>query len=303
MDCSTYFTILDDVEPKPYEGSPYPTADTGRDARCVDWKAAKQLLEEAKSSSPGLSSTIQLEGRYGEPAYWFLEASLLPCAVYGPKENITCLSLAAIDEVFSSSQFDVDVPLLENLAPGIWKWSNHFSNFNHRIEHLHEMFFNAIQHIEEDKYLPSINAAVETTHLTYDSTFVRSRPRGERDEYVKLFFRLSSTVQQVEVSYFTLESALEGVGAWHGALFFAFGFLCIMSNILVDKFHVPESPTEGGEVVTGTPLDAEDPKCEAASQEPPQALSADGEDHEATKPVALGRRLSGAGVGLIQTAV
>ena len=257
----------------------------------MDWKATKEQLEEARSSSAGLSSRMQLEGRYGEPAYWFLEASLVPCAVYGPGENLTCVSPAAIDEIFLSSQFDVDVPLLENLAPGIWKWSNHFSNFNHRIEHLHEMFFNAIEHIEEDKYLPSINAPVETTHLTYDSTFVRSRPRGERDEYVKLFFRLSSTVQQVEVSYFTLESALEGVGAWHGALFFAFGFLCIMSNILVDKFHV-RSPAEA-QVVTGTPLDAEDPKSEA--QEP----SVEG---EGMQPVALGRTLSGAGVGLIQTA-
>ena len=273
MDCSTYFTILDDVEPKPYEGSPYPTADTGRDARCVDWKAAKQLLEEAKSSSPGLSSTIQLEGRYGEPAYWFLEASLLPCAVYGPKENITCLSPNVIDELFSSSQFELDVPMLDNLKPGVWKWSGHFSNFNHKFEHLHEMFFVAIQQIQEDKYLPSVFAPVETTHLMYDLTSVRSRPRGEKDEYVKLFFRLSSTAQQVEVSYFNLEDALEGVGAWQGALFLTFGFLCIANNMLVEKLERPE---RGSEVVV-TSSDAEDPKHEARKEPEPQgSLAADG---------------------------
>ena len=229
--CKTYFTIEDGVDPQPYTSVPYPTLDSGKDGLCLDWVASKKQLEEA--GNPGLSSKIELEGRYGDPAYWFLEAELIPCSDYGAEENITCLTKEEMDTEIWSKEMAVDVVFLDNPEPGIFKWTSHFFNIDSNIENSHEVYLKVIEYIDESKTLPSLLDPTESKHVVLDSVFVRRRGRAEHDPYVNMYFRLSATVEQVEVSYFSLESALEGIGAWYSILFFAFSVACLGPNLVM----------------------------------------------------------------------
>lgn len=233
--CKTYFTIVEGVDPQPYTSVPYPTLDSGKDAICLDWVAAKAQLEQA--ALPGLSSTIQLEGRYGDPAYWFLEAELVPCSAYGAQENITCLTNEELEKEIFTKELAVDVVFLDNPEPGSYKWRSHYFNIDEKIENSHETYLKVIQYNDENKVLPSFLEPTLSRHVMMDSVFVRRRGRGDDDPYVNMYFRMSDTVETVDVSYFSLESALEGIGGWYSVLFFAFSVACLGPNLVLHLCH------------------------------------------------------------------
>eukprot|EP00438_Fugacium_kawagutii_P000942 Skav228064 [mRNA] locus=scaffold2067:222896:224227:+ [translate_table: standard] len=229
--CKTYFTIVEGVDPQPYTNVPYPTLDTGKDALCLDWVAAKEQLEEA--GNPGLSSTIQLEGRYGDPAYWFLGAKLVPCSTYGAEENITCLTNEELEKQIFTKELAVDVIFLDNPEPGVFKWTSHYFNIDGHAENSHETYLKVIEYNDESKVLPSFLEPTLSKHVMMERVFVRRRGREHDDPYVNMYFRMSATVEVVEVSYFSLESALEGIGGWYSVLFFAFSIACLGPNLVL----------------------------------------------------------------------
>lgn len=238
--CRVYFDLQPGADPLPYDPSSHSTEEmTGKEAEmgCIDWLAAQAKLKHAiASGAQGLSETIQLQGQYGEAEYWFLQADLESCPKYADESNITCATENEEAEFFDAGTTSIDIGMLDHLSPGKWKWSNHYYNFARDTWIGNEMFFRLIAYTEHDKVWPSILSPTDSSHLVWDSVTARSQPRTVRTKsFTTLYFRLASTVEEVEVTYFSLESAFEGVGAWHGFLFLIIGTTCIYYNNVSHK--------------------------------------------------------------------
>eukprot|EP00928_Gymnodinium_smaydae_P066577 TRINITY_DN49562_c0_g1_i1.p1 TRINITY_DN49562_c0_g1~~TRINITY_DN49562_c0_g1_i1.p1 ORF type:complete len:397 (-),score=25.29 TRINITY_DN49562_c0_g1_i1:63-1253(-) len=229
--CQVYFDLDRGTDPWPYDSVLYPTeTKTGKEAEmgCVDWLAARDILrEKAADGAYDLRQHVQMQGRYGEASYWFLEANLAHCSNYGAAENITCSTHDEEAEILKGG-FTIDAVFLDNLSPGVWKWSNIFYNLDPDTWVGQELFFRGIRFTEHHKHFPSVFRPTESVHSVWDSVMTRSAPRST--SFAKLYFRLASTRENVEVVYFSLETAFEGIGAWHGFVFLIMGMLCVNYN-------------------------------------------------------------------------
>lgn len=171
---------------------------------------------------------------YGQDAYLFMDINLIPCAEYGPNENITCATEGNVSALFDAG-LNFDVAIHSQISRGQSIWRNMYLDLEQDRWGGTETHFITTESHETQRILPLVEG--DPVRLVAFETFASRSTKADTNTHHTFYFRSSNTAYVETIRHFTAFDCFNSMGGSSAFVASIFGFVFGNFNRGLNKYH------------------------------------------------------------------